>query len=279
VNAKSPGMAAYETRPVSPILGVEIVGVDLRKPFEPGFAEAMWQELDRHHLLLFRDQDISPEDQVRMVTIFGPISKQGAAERAGHGDVSYISNAHPEGRGGEGELFFHSDQASLPKPVRVLSLYGQQVTTTGGETLYSSMVRAHEILPDQLKDRIAPLHLQHSYDYDAYFKKIKGYVKDEASTAPRQVSAIHPVSMPHPRTGRPSLYVNEVHSKRIVELSEEESKALLQELLSYVRRKDNIYEHRWKVGDLVIWDNLALLHARTPWNLDEPRTLQRVQVG
>lgn len=272
-------MAAYETRPVSPILGVEIAGVDLREPFEPGFAEAMREELNNHQLLLFRDQQLAPEDQVRFVTIFGNISKQGAAERAGHGDVSYISNAHPEGRGGEGELFLHSDQASLPHPVSVLSLYGQQVTTSGGETLYSSMVRAHQVLPSALKDRIAPLHLQHAFDYDRYFAKIKGTVKAEASSAPRQVSAIHPVAMAHPRTGRPVLYVNEVHSKRIVELPEEESKTLLAELLSYVRRADNIYTHTWRVGDLVVWDNLALLHARTPWNLDEPRTLQRVQVG
>ena len=267
------------SRPVCEILGAEILDVDLRDPFGSAFAESLWSRLDRHHLLLFRGQHLSPEDQLRVLTVFGDVSRQGAAERSGDGDVSYISNARPEGRGGEGELRFHSDQSSLPNPVRVLSLYGVQVPTSGGETRYSSMVRAFEILPPEVKERIADLHVLHAYDYAAYFRRINRAASARQATGPQQVSAVHPLAFPHPRTGTISLYINELQSKRIVELDDTASEELLAELFSYTRRPDNIYEHQWREGDLIVWDNLALLHARNPWDTSEARTLQRVQVS
>jgi taurine dioxygenase len=118
-------------------------------------------------------------------------------------------------------------------------------------------------------------------DYGAYFagnahvaarRRIEDIPKDQLQMA------VHPVVLKHPRTGELLLYVNEQHARNIVELPEDESDELMDDLRERIRRPDNVYAHTWRVGDLIIWDNLALLHARTPWPKGEPRTLRRIQL-
>src|ERR1700736_6429318 len=103
-------MLTLETRPISPAVGTEIVGIDLRNPIEPAQEPYLRDALTRYRLLLFRNQEISQEDQLRVSRIFGAISRQGGQAARGYGDVGFISNVHPEGKAGDGELLFHADQ-------------------------------------------------------------------------------------------------------------------------------------------------------------------------
>lgn len=260
--------------PLSPALGVEVRGVDLRRLSE-GETEIVLRAFRAFHLLLFRDQTLDEAGQVRFARLFGRISRQGAIQKASGGGATYVSNTRGDGTFGEGELLFHSDQCYYDHPMKAIMLYGIEVAQDGGETLFANTTRAYARMPEGLKRRIDRASVRHHFDYGAlHYGETK-----RAEVEALKISAIHRVVGRHPETGAPILMVNAQTVDRILDLAPAESAALVGEINAHIAAPDNVYRHTWRPNDLVVWDNLSLQHARTDFANGQRRTLRRCAIA
>jgi len=263
--------------PVSLALGAEIRGVDLRGELDEPTFEVIDRAWRDYKLLLFRDQVLTPQEQVRFTTHFGPVFRMGSKAYVSSGDdVRYISNV-VEGAGAPNKpMLFHSDCTAFEQIVKAVALYAVEVPTHGGDTVFANAQKAYEILPDSLKRRIANLSARHVHDYSIaiYDRRLS---VDEMG--PGAASAVHRVVWPHPEDGKPVLFVNDLMTQQILDLEPDDGDALLRELLSYISDPRVTYTHKWRVNDLCIWDNRALQHGRTDFDPSEKRTLRRVPIA
>ncbi len=164
----------------------------------------------------------------------------------------------------------------LETPLKAISLYALAVPSRGGETCFIDAARAYQELPEQLKERIAHLEARHIYDYGAN--------RGNQAPNPQQLSeqadtAVHPIVWPHPDTGEPILFVSRLFTVEILGIAREESAALLKTLFEHLEARRSDYSHPWRVGDLMIWDNRILQHARNDFDPTEKRALRRVPIG
>lgn len=264
-------------RRLSSALGAEVTGIDLRDVDEKTFdrIRAAWLE---SQVLVIRDQSLGADEQKAFARRLGPLqdvrTRPGAPGRSR--DFMYVANRSFDGMEGvlpDGEMQFHADQCYYENPSRASMLFAIEIPSRGGNTLFANCYRAYENLPEATKRRIATLSALHVYDYDAN-ATVKA--RESSPDAPRFV---HPVVVRHPETGRPVLYVNRLMTHRIAGLAPAESDALLEELFRAAEDPAIVYEHVWRPGDLVIWDNMCTLHARTDFDPAERRVLRRVTVA
>jgi len=192
---------------------------------------------------------------------------------AGKRDPQYISNTEPGGAAPYGRPLFHGDMMWHPKPFEVLSLYAQNVEPGSATTSLASGVVAWERLPQRLRARVENLRALN----------VTGTVPSRGgddlllSERHHEVATVKPVKITHPRTGKPILYVSQQNTREIMDLKHDESEALLQELFTYLYAPEVVYEHTWKNGDLLVFDNIAMQHARGNVEIDGPkRTLRKV---
>jgi len=260
---------AIETAPLSPVFGVEVRGFDVHADPEP-VADALRALLAEHQLLLFRCPDLGADEQLRLLACFGPILDE---SRDGSG-WTYVSNVEEGGVLGEWAFLFHSDLEFTAEPVRVLSLYAIELPDVATSTRFASTVRAATLVDDDLRARVEGRTAVHVYPLleprgDSRYRLAE---VDEGAAR-----AEHPVLMTHPVTGAELLYTSAMQTDSIVGLPEPESEALLERCWALLYGTDDVYEHWWQPGDLVVWDNLALHHARDA--VSGRRTLRRVPVG
>jgi taurine dioxygenase len=256
---------------LSPALGVEVRGIDLRQPLEAGARAALQRAWRERHLLLFRDQQLDAAEQARVVGYFAPLVDE-SPDGAG---VNYVSNARPDGILRRGVLLFHSDLAFTTHPLEAISLYALEIPASGSATHFASAVRACRDLPAGLRARLAGLRARHVFDLVSQ----RGDAPYRLEDTPHPVHADHPVVWPHPRTGDEILYVSRMQTDRILGLSEVTSAELLAELLEHLYRPEHLWVHDWRPRDLLVWDNWALQHARVPFDETEKRTLRRAVAG
>jgi alpha-ketoglutarate-dependent taurine dioxygenase len=258
--------------PSSPALGARVEGLDLREEQAPETWDELRAAFGRHRLLHFPGQELDDDEHVAAVSHFGPV----APER--HGAVGFVSNHREDGSLGSHAASFHIDYGFFPHPYEAISLYGLEVPATGTETWYASAVEAARTLPPGLRARVEGRHARAIVDVTCVEKETVVRVRagrlDEGY--PHQ---IRPVLWPHRDDGAPILAVWEQQTDAIVELEPGESTALIEELFAHLYQPAHRYSHRWSPGDLVVWDNHALHHARPDVGVDEPRTLRRVCVG
>jgi taurine dioxygenase len=193
-----------------------------------------------------------------------------------HPAVMLISNIREDGKPigalPDGEMQFHTDQCHQERPAMASMLYAIEVPKTGGNTLFANAYSAYETLPDAIKRRIEGRRALNAYDYDKAATQRGEKVRDDAP------SYAHPVVRTHPATGRKALYVNRLMTRRIEGLPPSESEELLTFLFDHQEQSEFIYEHVWRPGDLVMWDNRCTLHARTDFGPRERRLLRRVTI-
>jgi taurine dioxygenase len=264
-----------EVVPISPFVGAEIRGLDLREEIGEATKSELYGAWLKHHVLVVRDQDITAEQQRRFADVFGEI--QAPRSRPGQRDpsnvVMWIANTMVDGQRGElpeGDMQFHADQCYYENPAKGAVLYALEIPSRGGNTLFSSCYAAYESLPPELRtiaDRSEVLFL---YDYE---KNANRKAPSDWKDAPR---CIHPAVIVHPETGRPTLLVNRLMSDSIVGIPRDESDILLEQLCKATENPEIIYEHTWRVGDILIWDNRCTLHARTDFDPSERRILRRM---
>jgi taurine dioxygenase len=270
--------------PTTPVLGAEIRVGDLRSLDEAAFERVLraWHD---HAVVLFRGQALSDRDLVAFSRRFGdldwaPIQETGRRFVEGMPEIYIVSNVkvngEPIGSLGDGEAVWHTDMSYLDMPPKASMLYALEIPTGGGNTSFCSMYAVYDALPDALKRRIAGLEIKHDGTYNS-----GGYVRqgvaatDDPRTSP---GAMHPLVCTHPDTGRRMLYLGRRRNAYIGGLELAESEALLDELWSYVERPELAWEHVWRVGDLVLWDNRCTMHRRDAFDPEQRRVMHRTQV-
>ncbi len=239
---------------------------DLRLPLTEREQRQLRALLHQHGLLLFRGQQLSQTQQIQVMEACG------AVLHAPDG-IGYISTNGAKGSLGTGELAFHSDLSFTPSPFEAISLHATEVVDGGSSTRFASGARAYRRLTPELRERIESLQVLCAMPVDMGTDRLSERIPADMP------QHWQPAVLAHPHTGEPILYVNQQHSARVAGLSDEDSVALLRELFAQLYRPENVYEHRWHNGDLVIWDNLSLQHARGDLQHSGQRTLQRVVVA
>jgi taurine dioxygenase len=269
--------ADFKVRPLTPAIGAEIIGLDLRHRVDEAVFSRILDTWHKHCVLLFRDQNLTEEEQVAFAERFGPLARIHTGKFATRNPaVMLISNIREDGKPigalPDGEMQFHSDQCYQEKPATGSMLYAIEIPSKGGDTLFANAYLAYETLPDAIKRRIDGKKALNAYDYDTASTKRGGDVADDV---PRYV---HPVVRTHPATGRKALYLNRLMTRRIEGLPAEESEELLDFLFDHQEQPQFIYGHVWRPGDLLLWDNRCALHARTDFDAGERRLLRRVTI-
>lgn len=267
---------------LSPACGAEIEGVNLSEPLDPGTVSEIRKAWLENLVICFRDQDMRPDDQKRFCGYFGRIGaynrpKERQNPEHASDTIMLVSNvkddkgrhigAHPDG-----EMMWHTDTAYSAHPHMSTTLFGVEVPDTGGNTLFSNQYLVYEAMPEALKRKLAGKTAINAYEFGTTVKTFSAY---DRSKVPHHT---HPVLRKHPETGRTAVYVCELMTEEIVGMSPEESRETLAEIYALQRRPEFIYAHNWRVGDMVMWDNRCLLHARTDFPRDQRRLLRRVTI-
>src|SRR5262249_39016460 len=261
----------------------EIRGVDLRQPQDDATIKAINTAFDEHVVVVFRDQDLSEDDQLRAAGYFGKvhIRRRPANGRTPGGEydtpfmmvTNIVENGKSIGAFGDGEMWFHHDTSYYPQPHRATFLYSMKLTSSGGETCFSNMYKAYDNIPRPLRDRLEGRNVLQVHDY----KRRERIDLDKIDlNAVRHFE--QPIFITHPATGKKALYVSRLMSARIAGLAKSESDAALDELFAISEDPALVYEHAWRLGDLVIWDNWASIHARKDFPPDEPRLMRRLTI-
>lgn len=273
-----------ECRPLSPALGAEVTGLDLRQPLSGEQQAELRRLFDKYYLLVFHGQDLSTEDHIRFVSTFGPVSdEKGDGKRH-----SFVSNVRPDGLFGDVELTFHADYEFRPDPPPAISLYGYDVELPTSPTVFASLADAYRRLSPAQRERLAGRMSVYADDYtrkmqdESYGKRYSLIALPEMPPDTTHPRTERPLFYPHPRSGEPLLLVSEMHSSHISGFNAEENEVVLRELFAHLLAEDHLYAHDWHKGDLIIWDNLALQHGRPAQKAGMKecrRTLRRVVVS
>ena len=246
-----------ELRRLHPALGVEVKGLDVSKPFAEEDVRSLREAFDRHGLLLIRQQNVSDSEQRRLVELLGPVREA----------QSHISNVEPDGYHPEWAMLFHSDYIFTQKPVLGISLYPLELAPGVEPTRFANLALAAATLPASLRRRLEDLHVVHMISIAGDASEAVRHREADLG-GPGAPPSLYPratrrVLAPHPRSGVELLWICEQQASHFVELSYAESDALLAEVFEHVHGvPDLVYEHDWLMGDLVVWDNLMLVHGR-----------------
>ena len=272
-------------RPLTPTVGAEVLGADL-SDLKPGQFDAIRDAFDRFAGLLFRGQDLTPDQLVAFSRRFGdldhaPVMENGQTAVPGLPEVYLISNIKGSdgkeiGSLGAGEAVWHTDMSYLEMPPDISMLHAIEVPPAGGDTWLCGMHAAFLALPDDLKDRVSGIRIKHDGTFNS-----GGYVRQGVTVSedPRESpGTYHPVLCAHPRTGVPLLYLGRRRMAHVEGLDLTESEALLDRLWEYATLAENSYRHRWRVGDVLMWDNRATMHRRDPFDASQRRLMRRTQV-
>ncbi len=265
--------------------GAEVTGLDLSAPLTArDFGRIHRAHLD-HHVLVFRDQRITPQQQIDFSRRFGPLQihvlHQFQLEK--HPEILIVSNVIENGQPiglGDAGVFWHSDLSYKERPSLGSMLHAQELPSEGGDTLFANMHRAWETLPLGLAKAIEGLRAEHSYL--AKYEELRQRNPWRPKLSDEQVAevkpVVHPVLRTHPETGRKALFVSEHFTTRIVGIPEDESHDLLAQLFAHSVRPENIYRHRWQAHDMVFWDNRSLMHLATSFPAEMRRRLNRTTI-
>jgi taurine dioxygenase len=268
-----------ETRPLAPF-GQEVLGVDLAADHDDDTIAALRRLWAENGLLLFRGQRLEEADLVRFSARFGALERHVREEylSADHPQVLLVSNIRRDGRPigilSDREVGWHHDQIYLERPALGSLLYGVQLPEWGGNTLFANLERAYAALPEEIRQRLEGRRAVQSYEH---FNRRWSEPTNEQQRA-RTPDIAHPAVRTHPETGRKALYVDPAMTIRIEGLPEDESRALLDELFEWSVREEFVYEHQWREGDALMWDNASTMHRRGEFDPSSERLMKRTTI-
>jgi alpha-ketoglutarate-dependent taurine dioxygenase len=234
---------------LSPAGGVEIAEIDLSQPLSREQRDAIGAALLAHHIVVFPDQSLTREQQFLFAANFGHVEVHGGhrGENKRYGVAHVMSNLGADGNptfriSKAANYHWHTDKPYHPAPPLLTMLHAIELPPVGGDTEFANMAQAYDALPPDTRRRIAGLRVVFAPAFD--------------NTRP---AVDHPLVRTHPDTGAKALYLGN-HSTHILGLPEVEGRALLAELLRHATQRQFVYSHRWRIGDLIMWDNRCLLH-------------------
>jgi taurine dioxygenase len=274
-----------EIRPFDAPLGAEVVGLDLSLPLSAeDFTRIHRAHLD-HHVLVFRDQRITPRQQVEFSKRFGQLQIHVLRQfqLKSEPEILIVSNirenGQPIGLGDAGQLW-HSDLSYKELPSLGSMLHAQELPAEGGDTLFANMHLAWDTLPAELKAAVDGKLAEHNYL--ARYEELQRRNPWRPNLSAEQIAEVkavtHPVVRTHPETGRRALFVSEHFTTRILGLPEQESCAVLDALFAHSVRPEHVYRHQWRPHDMVFWDNRSLMHLAAGCPDDQRRKLYRTTI-
>ncbi len=269
-------------------LGVRVLGLDLNGPNVESYGDYLREQFVKNAVVVVSTPELDPNNQVRFARMFGKADadfvphpnhpgkrdSDGLPKRG----IIFISNKKADdgenvGSLPDGELHFHSDGAHRASPYRATTLYSIEIPSRGGETKIADLRAAYDDLSDAMKQRIKDLKVHNIYDTRATLREQTDVSNDKLS------NAIHPLVRIHPDTGRKSLYLSRLMTRNIVDMDRAESDQLLEELFQHIEQDKYVYAHPWKVGELLMWDNRSVNHARSDFPASEARHMRRVTIS
>jgi taurine dioxygenase len=269
-------------------LGAEVTGIDLSKDLSEAERKFIFDAYIDNLVLLFRGQSLSFDDLLRLRELFGPPGKT-ANQLLGLGrktyypdevptEITIISNileadGTPRGSLGAGEAYWHTDSSFTEEPISASLLHAIEVTDEGGETSFLNMYRAYDEMPPDLAARIEGKFANHSKVHLSNGKKRPEFADvTDPSKAP---GVRHPLVRTHPVTKKKCLFLGRRLNSYIFGLPVEESEDLLDEVWAHACQDKYVWQHKWKVGDLLVWDNRCTMHHRNAFPADARRLMHK----
>jgi len=281
---------AIELRALSPSFAVEVDGIDLGKPLDAGSVRTLWDAIDRYAVLVFHDQRLTDTQLRDFAARFGPLeigrgALQGGKRRLALPQIGDISNLDEESRirarddrrrlDSLGNRLWHTDASYMPVPVVLGMLHAVAVPPAsvlgGGETEFADMRAAYDALPEAMKAEIDGLVAEHDIFWSRGqigFTEFQPGEREKYPPSPQRLVRLHPGSK------RKTLYLS-AHASHIRGWPVAEGRLLLWDLNAHATQSRFVYSHRWRVGDLVIWDNRCTMHRGRPHDESQPRDLRR----
>lgn len=273
----------FELSPLPGPFGAEVRGIDLSKPFDDGVRDAILDAFNTNHFLVFRDQALDKPAQVVFSERFGILEPHVNRDFRSQ-DFPHLHPVNNLGQDGKpssalmnrGNYFWHTDKSYMAIPSMATILHAVELPPDGGDTEFADMEAAYAALPDETKQRIEGLRMIHSWERSRQKSGSKPATADEITDAP---PVSHPLVRRHPATGNKSLYIG-THAYYVEGWDVAEGEKLLDELQTFATQPQFIYRHKWLPGDMVMWDNRALLHrATSSYDMDRhKRILNRTVV-
>ena len=268
-------------RPLTPTFGLEILDVDLRQPTDNMIAEidTLWV---KHPVLLVRNQLLDEVQQIAFSRRFGEINIHVRTDirSRSHPEVVMVSNLRLEngdniGALASGEAKWHTDSCYKSKPDTGSILYALEVPEDGGKTAWANLQLAYEALPDTTKTKLEGKRGEYAYNIFNVDITKDNDIQDIRTITP---DVKHPMVLKQPVSERKGLYFDPLQTYGIEGMDVSESRRLLDELTAHITQPNFIFEHRWRRGDIVLWDNCRVLHRREPFNPMVPRLMKRTTI-
>ncbi len=266
-----------------PRFGVLVEDVDLRAVTATHLYPEIRDAFERHSAVLFRGQDLAPEDHQRLAELFGPLENRNAmaAGRDVAFEIPAVSNETADGvhaaeslhvQDLQSNMLWHTDSTFLPVPALINILVARVLPQAGGQTELASTRAAWADMPERLKGVFRDAVLWHRLSHSrSQISAELGALEAMRRWPDRPWRAI----WPNPVTGEEALFIAS-HAFAIEGRGHDESKALLDEAIGFCTQDAYVYSHDWRLGDVLIWDERAMLHRGRPWNYEEPRTLSSI---
>jgi taurine dioxygenase len=278
---------AASIHPFDSALGAEVRGLDLSRPVDDQSFSIVREAYEGHSVLLFRDQELTPQQHIDFSRRFGELEIHVLDQwrHPEHPEILIVSNIKDNDRHigvPHAGRYWHTDLSYMVAPSRGSLLYAIEIPVQNGralgDTRFTSTVAAYDALPAETKERIADLRATFSLAH--HRTKLMADGADENPLTPEQEAkvpvAVHRIVQEHPVTGRKCLFVNEGHAIDILDLPQDEGRELLDMLCRHATRPEFVYHHRWRVGDVLMWDNVATQHiASFDYALPQRRYLHR----
>jgi len=268
--------------PLTRHIGAEIRGIDLRERPDDDTVRAIYQAWLDHLVIVFPGQQLSQEDFIRVTGYFGEIGEISRPPKyfpkgysrllPGIMMISNIrENGEPIGALPDGEMMFHHDMIHAAVPSKGTLLYSVEIPSAGGNTLFASGYAAYDTLDPAIRDRLEGRLAKHHYNYGST-------VRGDSRGTEAFAESTHPVFRTHDDTGRKAVYVNRLMTVGIVDMPQAEADDLLNTVFDHSEQRAFVYEHVWRMGDLLLWDNRCSTHARTDFPSTERRLMLRTTV-
>jgi taurine dioxygenase len=271
--------------PLGEHTGAEVLGVDLTAPVERAMAARFGRALADHGVLVFRDQRLDAEQMFQSSRLFGDVYPQKHEHHIGFhplGEHPHVHSISNKDRRSDGTAYvpgngWHIDHTNALRPPKAIMLYAIQLPDKGGDTLFSNLALVYESLPADMRRLVDSLIALHPFKTPDNKRRRGQYFGARTEAAIETVT--HPLVCTHPITGRRALYLNPARIRGIVGMPGVEAMNLLEDLRYRAIQPPFVFRHRWRPGDLVIWDNISLMHRATDdYDMNQTRRLYRIMI-
>ncbi len=270
-----------------PRFAAEVKGLDLAAGVSDDVIAAITRAMDKHAVLLLRDQHFEPSQQIEFTRRFGPLEYgfnkmlNRSESRLKHIEIADISNVTDDGAVADrnhrrivnnmANQLWHSDVSFQDPPARFSMLYSVVNPSWGGDTEFADMRAAYDSLDSRLRQQVDTLRVEHFSLHSRFVLGDTDYTQAQIDAIPK---ANWPMVRTHPGSGRALLFIG-AHASHVLDMPVAEGRVLLAELIEHAAQPAHVYRHEWRTGDLVIWDNRATLHRGRRYDISELRELRR----